>query len=144
MTDQSEGNRINRPIHVATHKTSNDSQIFYEKLSEYAVRTPKNQKIYFSQPKGIRERIDHQERRKELENNALEQDIKLKRNTLFILFLFLAAETILVFRIAWKQGSFLGDFYLDEVSFRTVMVATILQITAMLTIAVKHLFPEKN
>lgn len=77
-----------------------------------------------------------------LKNRALEQDIQLKKLTLMILFLFLSLETIAVFTFAYLQGS--GAIKIEEWSFRLLLGATILQITIMLQVAVKSLFPLKN
>lgn len=85
---------------------------------------------------------DEVTRRKQLENDALAQDIKLKKQTLDRLFLFLAIETIIIFGFAFGQA--VRWFSLDEWSFRLVITATIAQITLMLNIAVKHLFPQKD
>ncbi|MFA5888653.1 MAG: hypothetical protein WCW47_01295 [Candidatus Paceibacterota bacterium] len=79
----------------------------------------------------------------QLENRAFEQDIGLKKNTLFILFWFLAAETVAIFVIAFFQGFKTGGFEIEGWSFRLLITATITQITVMLLIAVKHLFPNK-
>lgn len=80
-------------------------------------------------------------RKRELENKSLEQDIELKRLTLWILFGFLAVETIAIFVMAWFQGLMGFGFVLDEWSFRLIVGSTIIQITIMLQVAVKHLFP---
>lgn len=90
----------------------------------------------------IFERISN--RRYELENDAFEQDIKLKKATLERLFIFLGAETIVIFVFALMQGIRLGGFRLEEWSFKLLVAATITQITTMLLVAVKHLFPQKK
>lgn len=91
--------------------------------------------------RSIQERIDLE--KGQLENKAFDQDIGLKKKTLFILFTFLAIETIAIFTIAFFQGFKLGGFEIKEWSFRLLITATITQITVMLLIAVKHLFPNK-
>ncbi len=68
---------------------------------------------------------------------------------LLILFIVLGIESIIVFLIAISQGisRFIFTehyFYLDEISFRILVSSTLLQITYMLQVAVKHLFPNKN
>lgn len=88
---------------------------------------------------------DFQKRKYELENMAFEQDMQLKKSTMNRLFWFLAIETLGVFILAFMQGSKVPyNFQIEEWSFNILVSATILQITAMLTIAVKHLFPEKK
>jgi hypothetical protein len=87
------------------------------------------------------EQID--KRRKELENTAFEQDIKLKKGTFFYLVSFLVSETILIFIIAFFQGLSPFGFHLEEWTFKLLVTATIAQITAMFFMVVKHLFPEK-
>jgi len=79
-----------------------------------------------------------------LKNKALEQDIVLKKETLSKLFYLLVGETITIFIIAFFQGWKLLDFGLEGWSFEILVVATIMQITAMLLVAVKHLFPQKS
>jgi hypothetical protein len=86
-------------------------------------------------------------RRKSIENDNLENDQRLKKISLIILFVFLSIETVAIFVLAFFQGFGDGEngwFYLDAWSFRLVMAGTLGQITAMLTIAIKHLFPKKN
>ncbi|MFA4844655.1 MAG: hypothetical protein WC632_06905 [Candidatus Margulisiibacteriota bacterium] len=80
-------------------------------------------------------------RHKELENESFAQDIHLKRITLIILFCFLAIETIVVFVFTGLQATKL--FILEEWSFKLLLISTIVQITIMLNVAVKHLFPNK-
>jgi len=85
-------------------------------------------------------------RRKSIENDNLENDQKLKKTSLIILFSFLGIETVAIFVLAFIQGAGGGPngwFYLDEWSFRLVMAGTLGQITAMLMVAIKHLFPKK-
>lgn len=96
--------------------------------------------------KSIPEKIDDEEQRKKrIENDGSEQDIELKRTTLNALLMFLRWETIAVFTIAFFQGfGNHGWFKVDEWGFRTLVVSTILQITAMLHIAVQNLFPRKK
>lgn len=88
----------------------------------------------------IPDRIEAQ--RRALENKALEQDILLKKRTLTLLFRFLAAETVAVFVFAFLQAVGAFGFALDEWSFKLLVGATIAQITVMLMVAVRHLFPE--
>ncbi|HEY8999298.1 MAG TPA: hypothetical protein VIM53_03190 [Candidatus Saccharimonadales bacterium] len=89
-------------------------------------------------------RIDQKIRRQQIENDIAEADQRLKVKTLFILFGFLSVETIVVFMLAFFQGLQTYGFHMEEWSFRIVIGATIGQITAMLTIAVQHLFPKKE
>lgn len=83
-------------------------------------------------------------RKKQLENENTAQDIRLKRITLNRLFWFLAAETTLIFLFAFFQAVEWPDgFALEEWSFRVLIGATIAQITGMLFVAVRYLFPKK-
>lgn len=82
-------------------------------------------------------------RRRELENTAFEQDIKLKKGTFFYLILFLVIETALIFIISFFQGLHIFGFHLEEWTFKLLVTATIAQITGMFFIVVKHLFPQK-
>lgn len=88
--------------------------------------------------------IDEKLRRQQIENDKLEKDQELKENTLKKLFRFLSIETAIIFALAFLQGFRWWRFKMDEWSFRLVITATIGQITAMLTIAVQHLFPKKK
>lgn len=79
--------------------------------------------------------------RKRLQNEALQQDIKLKKTTLNRLFWLLVGETIIIFMFSAFQGFRFWGFLLEEWSFRILVTATLTQISVMLGIAVKHLFP---
>lgn len=81
--------------------------------------------------------------REELKNKAFEQDIELKNKTLATLFWFLKIETLVIFCFTWFQATKWLGFELEEWSFNLFVGATITQITAMLLIAVQHLFPKK-
>jgi hypothetical protein len=89
-------------------------------------------------------RIDEKIRKLQIANDIAENDQKLKRRTLNLLFIFLALETVAVFVLAFFQGFKTGGFALESWSFRLVVTVTIGQITAMLLIAVQHLFPHKE
>lgn len=82
-------------------------------------------------------------RGKLLKNKALDQDISLKKWTLIALFIFLAIETLLIFFYSFLQATMFLSFELEEWSFKLLVTATLLQITFMLQVAVKHLFPNK-
>lgn len=89
----------------------------------------------------IREELARRER---IKNDDAEQDILLKRTSLTRLFRFLTAETIAVFLLAFLQGiQAPWGFRLEEWSFKILITATIAQITAMLFVAVRYLFPTK-
>ncbi|QQR82644.1 hypothetical protein IPJ70_00835 [Candidatus Campbellbacteria bacterium] len=92
---------------------------------------------------GKRTKINEDVRKKKLENDALEQDIALKRLTLSVLFGFLALETAAVFIFSYFQAVFFKGFALEEWSFKLLVAATLSQITYMIQVAVKHLFPSK-
>lgn len=80
----------------------------------------------------------------QLKNKGLAQDIALKKTTLFALFGFLAIETAVIFLFAFFQAVRFGGFALEEWSFKLLVTATIVQITTMLLVAVKHLFPKND
>lgn len=86
----------------------------------------------------IREELARRER---IKNDDAEQDIILKRTTLNRLFWFLTAETVAIFVLAILQG--FEVLRLEEWSFKLLITATIAQITAMLFVAVRYLFPTK-
>lgn len=81
--------------------------------------------------------------REKIKNIGIRQDIELKKATLKKLFLFLEIETAVVFLFSFFQAMHWPmNFGLEEWSFKLLIAATISQITAMLLIAVKHLFPN--
>jgi hypothetical protein len=82
-------------------------------------------------------------RREKITNDELEQDRKLKKLSLFLLFIILAAETSVIFYLAYQQG-LQNDFRLEEWSFKLLITATIAQITIMLQVAIKYLFTSKK
>jgi len=99
----------------------------------------------YSSPRGKKEKIDDILADKErIKNIGLRQDIALKSATLKMLFYFLASETIVIFVFSFFQGIKAFGFHLEEWSFKLLVIATILQITAMLLVAVKHLFPQNK
>jgi hypothetical protein len=82
-------------------------------------------------------------REQKLKNDNIEQDIALKRQTLNRLFRFLGVETAGVFLLAFCQATrWPLQFHLEDWSFKLLMTATILQITGMLFVAVRYLFPK--
>lgn len=83
-------------------------------------------------------------RERKLKNDDVEQDIKLKRKTLNVLFTFLGTETGLIFWFAFLQATHDLHFQLNEWSFKLVVAATLTQITAMLFAAVNYLFPKNK
>jgi len=87
---------------------------------------------------------DELARRESIKNTAMEQDIALKAQTLTLLFRFLGAETVVIFIFAFLQATHWLNFNLEVWSFRLLIASTIAQITFMLQVAVKHLFPTKE
>lgn len=93
-------------------------------------------------PQSVQKEIE--DRKKELENEAFAQDIKLKGSTLKTLFKFLTIETGVIFIFTFMQATNVLGFKLEEWSFKILISATITQITIMLLVAVKHLFPSEE
>jgi hypothetical protein len=82
-------------------------------------------------------------REQKLKNDNVEQDIKLKRETLNRLFIFLALETGLIFAFSFFQAiRWPAQFHLEDWSFKLLVTVTIMQITGMLYVAVRYLFPK--
>lgn len=80
-----------------------------------------------------------------IKNIGRRQDINLKKKTLNFLHRLLFAETAVIFLFSFFQATeFPMDFHLEEWSFKLLVAATISQITVMLLIAVKHLFPDQK
>jgi len=112
------------------------------KLAQTTAASSTKSDILSAKPQKISEKIERA-RSKKIENDNAEKDQALKEKTLKILFIFLSLETIAIFMLALLQGFTWKGFGLDEWSFRLVITATIGQITAMLTIAIYHLFPKR-
>lgn len=87
-------------------------------------------------------RKEIKKKKEDIENEDLAQNIRLKKHTLYVLFGFLAVETIAIFSFSFFQATYLFKFDLEEWSFKLLVTATILQITFMIQVAVKHLFPN--
>lgn len=80
-----------------------------------------------------------------IKNIGRRQDINLKKKTLNFLHRLLFAETAVIFLFSFFQATeFPMSFHLEEWSFKLLVAATISQITVMLLIAVKHLFPDQK
>ncbi len=87
---------------------------------------------------------DQLNRKEELENDNFSQDIKLKRLTLIVLFVFLGVETVVVFVFTFLQATYMLNFKLEEWTFRLILSVTISQIYLMIRMAVEYLFPNNN
>lgn len=83
-------------------------------------------------------------RKDKIRNDNLESDQKMKKWSLVALFIFLGIETIAVFFIVFFQGFKTSGFQIEEWNFRLVIGGTLIQITAMLEVAIKHLFPPAS
>lgn len=88
--------------------------------------------------------LEEEVRLARIENDIREKDQALKEQTLRWLFILLGIETGVVFVIAVMQGFHLGGFALDEWSLRLLLAATLVQTVSMLTIAIRHLFPQQK
>lgn len=88
--------------------------------------------------------LEEEVRLARIENDIREKDQALKEQTLRWLFILLGIETGIVFVIAVLQGFHLGGFALDEWSLRLLLAATLVQTVSMLTIAIRHLFPQQK
>lgn len=99
-------------------------------------------------PGRARKSIDIREelaRRERIKNDDAEQDILLKRRTLNLLFYLLFVETLAIFVLSFMQAVHAPwHFAMQDSSFKILVGATILQITAMLSVAVAYLFPRRK
>jgi len=96
----------------------------------------KEKKVSFKDTIAEKERIKNIGRR---------QDIDLKKKTLSFLHKLLFAETVVIFLFSFFQATeFPMNFHLEEWSFKLLVATTISQITIMLLIAIKHLFPDQK
>lgn len=115
---------------------------------EYAKQRPGATRSASSQRSSLEKEVDIKQeiaRSRKLKNDDAEQDIKLKRKTLNRLFLFLTTETIVIFVFAFFQAVYWpAKFHLDNWSFKLLISATLLQITGMLFVAVRYLFPKRS
>lgn len=82
--------------------------------------------------------------REEIKNRGIEQDIEHRKKTLTTLFRFLGLETFVIFLFTFLQAVKWFGFSLEEWSFKLLVTVTISQITIMLLVAVKYLFPEQK
>ena|SRR3989344_9099667 len=123
----------------------NENSKFFRIYKDLLYNNTPDKKMKKRWPLSSPERVeDAATERDRINNEGLRQDIKMKKGTLWVLFGFLAVETIAIFVLAFFQAvSKPWDFKLEEWSFRLLISATISQITVMLIIAVKHLFPQK-
>lgn len=83
-------------------------------------------------------------RKEKIGNDILESDQAMKKWSLIGLFLCLGIETIAILTIVFFQGFSLWGFHIEEWNFRLVIAGTLLQITAMLEVAIRHLFPPTS
>lgn len=122
-----------------------ESSRLYKSLPELTHRQiifPNNGIQQSAQTADINQEIARAER---IKNDNAEQDIQLKRNTWYRLFRFLITETTVVFILAFFQAiGWPWNFHLEEWSFKLVVTVTIGQITAMLYVAVRYLFPNSG
>jgi len=138
MTEKKSDSRLR----ISESSLDNSTLDELKKLAQTAT-TSTASNIFSIKPQKIDEKVERARKRK-IANDNVEKDQQLKEDTLRKLFRFLTAETIIIFALAFLQGFGWWRFKLDEWSFRLVITATIGQITAMLTIAVQHLFPKKK
>jgi hypothetical protein len=100
-----------------------------------------------AQPQQIGDIVDklkeEQVREQSIKNDDREQDKRLKKGSLIALFVLLSVETFVIFSFALFQATSLFGFKLEEWSFKLLISATITQITIMLMVAIKYLFPSK-
>lgn len=82
--------------------------------------------------------------REKIKNEGLALNNELKKKTLSFLCNLLFGETLIVFVFSFFQAFGLWGFKLEEWSFKLLITATISQITIMLLVAVKHLFPNQK
>lgn len=85
-----------------------------------------------------------QVRQSRIRNDILESDQTMKKWSLVVLFAFLGLETVAIFALVFFQGFALGGFHIEEWNFRLVIAGTLIQITAMLEVAIRHLFPPTS
>ncbi|HKR82401.1 MAG TPA: hypothetical protein VJR27_05395 [Candidatus Saccharimonadales bacterium] len=126
-----------KPAPVRMHA---DVQRYFDVLDRVQSRTAVT-------PAKVRQKIDIEQeiaREQKIKNDNAEQDIALKHLTLMLLFGFLAIETATIFVFTYWQAVQYHGFHLEDWSFKLLVTATILQITAMLFAAVRYLFPKSR
>lgn len=85
-----------------------------------------------------------QVRQSRIRNDILESDQNMKKYSLIALFVLLGLETVAIFVLVFFQGFTLWGFHIEEWNFRLVIAGTLIQITAMLEVAIRHLFPPTS
>jgi uncharacterized integral membrane protein len=133
-----------------TPAAASNQETIRQKIAVYGARAHRPPESSAAQPRRatIATTIDISQelaREQQLKNENAAQDIRLKRSTLDRLFWFLTIETALVFVFALLQATKQpAGFHLEDWSFRVIVGATIAQITGMLFVAVRYLFPNKK
>lgn len=101
----------------------------------------------------VEKELDREERRQqmnqeqfrfeaEMEEKKIDRD--LKKSVARIIFSFLAVETIAVFGVLAMQGFQPSGFHIEDTTLNIFLGATILQISAMAIMVIRHLFPTKG
>lgn len=115
-----------------------------ELISDLKVsKTPKQQSKSRKTPETFSSKAE-KARQERISNDILEGDQAMKRWSLLALFIFLGLETIAIFVIVFFQGFGLCGFHIEEWNFRLVVAGTLIQITTMLEVAIRHLFPPAS
>lgn len=140
MNDKPEEKPKSTSIVGALEEIRKQAQALQQQSHSQSGRQINRVRVPDSKPETMDEKI----RKQKIENDNIEKDQSLKKYTLISLFIFLGVETIVVFALAFFQGFELAGFNLDVWSFRIIVVATLGQITAMLSFAVRHLFPIRK
>lgn len=128
---------------MADKKSSTTSEFseIYRALAQPRSAAPKNT----GEPAAAKKDVDEELiRRQRLSNDDVEQNIRLKRVVLNRLFWFLGIETFFIFLFAFMQATHWLGFTLEQWSFNILITATIAQITGMLFVAVRYLFPTSK
>lgn len=128
---------------MADKKASTTSEFseIYRALAQPRSAAPKNTGAPAAAKKDVDEELI---RRQRLSNDDVEQNIRLKRVVLNRLFWFLGIETFFIFLFALMQATHWLGFTLEQWSFDILITATIAQITGMLFVAVRYLFPTSK
>lgn len=91
-----------------------------------------------------RQRMSQEQFRFEAEMEEKKIDREMKKSVAKIIFTFLAIETFAVFIILTMQGFRPLEFQVEDSTLNIFLGATILQISAMAIMVIRHLFPTKE
>jgi hypothetical protein len=138
--------RVPGTIQNTAKNSDNHTVDYYFSVLDKVGRQREHSPQALAAPAAYDQKIDIEQeaaREQKIRNDNAEQDIRLKKVALNWLFGLLLGETTLIFLFSIFQGvRWPHNFHLEDWSFKLLVTATIAQITGMLFVAVRYLFPS--